>query len=192
MFLSFCTFMLATGIRPTEARGIMWKNLIGFNMKKYELDDFIKISIQVTGKGKFRTVVPLPEIIIALDGLLAAHLDYFNSYPEPEDFLFCNTLKKKAEDLDKLMNNALKETGLEFDYRGNKRTTYSFRHTYITNQLISGINVYFLAKNTGTSVDMIKKHYDHSSVEQHRLNLIPYEYKKIIGLLKNNQEDKSN
>lgn len=183
MFLSFCGFMLATGIRPTEARGIKWKHIIGFNMKKYELDDFIKVSIQVSGKGKYRSVVPLPEVIIALDGLLAAHLDYFNEYPNDDDLIFCNTLKKKPEDLDKMMNDALIETGLERDYRGNKRTTYSFRHTYITFQLISGINVYFLAKNTGTSVDMIKKHYDHSTVEQHRMSLIPDAYKKAMGLL---------
>ncbi|MBS1016869.1 site-specific integrase [Acetobacter persici] len=182
IFSAFCDFMIASGLRPTEARILKWKNLIGFDVRNYNTNDFMKLSIQVTGKGKFRIAIPLPEVMFALDALVYAHIEYFNSYPDKEDYIFCNTRKTISEDFDKYMNYVLAETGLITDYRGNKRTTYSFRHTYITNQLINGIDIYFLARNAGTSVDMIRKHYDHSTIEQHRMSLLPDIYKKILNL----------
>ena len=42
---------------------------------------------------------------------------------------------------------------------GNKRTAYSLRHTYICMRLIEGADIYALAKNCRTSVEMIQKFY---------------------------------
>jgi len=44
---------------------------------------------------------------------------------------------------------------------GKRRSTYCFRHTYATFRLTEGVDVYFLAKQMGTSVMMIEKHYGH-------------------------------
>jgi hypothetical protein len=44
-------------------------------------------------------------------------------------------------------------------HRGARRTAYSFRHLHIGQQLISGVDVFLLAKNTGTSSDMIERFY---------------------------------
>lgn len=53
----------------------------------------------------------------------------------------------------------LKECGLaESD---KNLAYYSLRHTYITMRLIAGTNIFFLAKNVGTSVRMIENHYEH-------------------------------
>ena len=41
------------------------------------------------------------------------------------------------------------------------RDAYSFRHSYATQRLLTGISVYTLAENMGTSVAMIEKHYGH-------------------------------
>jgi hypothetical protein len=40
-----------------------------------------------------------------------------------------------------------------------RRTAYSFRHFHISQQLIAGVDVFLLAKNTGTSSDMIERLY---------------------------------
>ena len=44
---------------------------------------------------------------------------------------------------------------------GMNRTIYSLRHFYGTQRLRGNINPYILAKNMGTSVEMIEKFYGH-------------------------------
>ncbi len=45
------------------------------------------------------------------------------------------------------------------DRDNQKRTAYSLRHTYICLRLMEGANIYQIAKNCRTSVEMIEKHY---------------------------------
>lgn len=45
------------------------------------------------------------------------------------------------------------------DREGNPRTTYSLRHTYISLRLLEGADIYQIAKNCRTSVEMIEKYY---------------------------------
>ena len=53
----------------------------------------------------------------------------------------------------------LTELGLKRDREGNPRTTYSLRHTYICFRLMEGADIYQIAKNCRTSVEMIEKFY---------------------------------
>ena len=46
-----------------------------------------------------------------------------------------------------------------FDREGNRRTAYSLRHTYICLRLMEGADIYQIAKNCRTSVEMIEKYY---------------------------------
>lgn len=59
----------------------------------------------------------------------------------------------------KLFNNLLDRTKLKFDRDGKPRTAYSLRHTYICMRLMEGADIYQIAKNCRTSVEMIEKHY---------------------------------
>jgi hypothetical protein len=47
----------------------------------------------------------------------------------------------------------------KFDRDGNRRTAYSLRHTYICMRLMEGADIYQIAKNCRTSVEMIEKFY---------------------------------
>lgn len=58
-----------------------------------------------------------------------------------------------------LFNNILDEEKLKFDREGNRRTAYSLRHTYICLRLMEGADIYQIAKNCRTSVEMIEKYY---------------------------------
>lgn len=58
-----------------------------------------------------------------------------------------------------LLNSILKEQNLKFDRNGLVRTAYSLRHTYICMRLMEGADIYQIAKNCRTSVEMIEKHY---------------------------------
>jgi integrase len=58
-----------------------------------------------------------------------------------------------------LFTRVLNELGLKFDREGNRRTPYSLRHTYICLRLLDGADIYQVAKNCRTSVQMIQDHY---------------------------------
>ena len=58
-----------------------------------------------------------------------------------------------------LMNAVLTELGLKFDRDGQRRSAYSLRHTYISFRLMEGADVYQVAKNCRTSVEMIEEYY---------------------------------
>ena len=57
------------------------------------------------------------------------------------------------------MNTILDELNLKKDRDGNVRTAYSLRHTYICLRLMEGADIYQIAKNCRTSVEMVEKFY---------------------------------
>ena len=59
----------------------------------------------------------------------------------------------------KLFNGVLKRSGLKSDRDGNARTAYSLRHSYIRMRLMEGADIYQIAKNCRTSVEMIERFY---------------------------------
>jgi hypothetical protein len=72
--------------------------------------------------------------------------------PKPTDLLFPDLNEKH-------LNAVLEEQGLKFDREGLRRTAYSLRHTYICLRLMEGADIYQIAKNCRTSVEMIEKFY---------------------------------
>ncbi len=58
-----------------------------------------------------------------------------------------------------LFNAILAEEKLRTDRDGRPRTAYSLRHTYICLRLLEGADIYQVAKNCRTSVEMIEKYY---------------------------------
>ena len=71
---------------------------------------------------------------------------------KPTDKIFGKTPRQ-------LLNSVLEEINLKFDRDGNVRTAYSLRHTYICLRLMEGADIYQIAKNCRTSVEMIEKFY---------------------------------
>ena len=72
--------------------------------------------------------------------------------PDPTDKIFPSSQRE-------LFNALLGELKLKRDREGNIRTTYSLRHTYICFRLMEGADIYQIAKNCRTSVEMIEKFY---------------------------------
>ncbi len=72
--------------------------------------------------------------------------------PQANDRLFPKTHHR-------LFNRILNEQNLKADREGNPRTAYSLRHTYICLRLMEGADIYQIAKNCRTSVEMIEKYY---------------------------------
>jgi integrase len=72
--------------------------------------------------------------------------------PQPTDPVFPGSNVK-------IFNNLLIKEGLKIDRDGKNRTAYSLRHTYICMRLSEGANIYDIARNCRTSVEMIQKFY---------------------------------
>jgi integrase len=72
--------------------------------------------------------------------------------PEPTDLIFPKWQRE-------LFKTILEEQNLRFDRDGKPRTAYSLRHTYIYLSLMEGADIYQIAKNCRTSVEMIEKYY---------------------------------
>ena len=72
--------------------------------------------------------------------------------PAATDRLFPQTHRE-------LFNEILGENKLKEDRDGQRRTAYSLRHTYICMRLMEGADIYQIAKNCRTSVEMIENYY---------------------------------
>ena len=58
-----------------------------------------------------------------------------------------------------LFTKLMKDSGLRLNAQGQQRTLYSLRHTYATAELLAGTDIHTLAKQMGTSVLMLERHY---------------------------------
>jgi integrase len=72
--------------------------------------------------------------------------------PGPTDLIFPKWQRE-------LFKAILEEENLRVDREGRPRTAYSLRHTYICLHLMEGADIYQMAKNCRTSVEMIEKYY---------------------------------
>ncbi len=73
-------------------------------------------------------------------------------YPQPTDHVFPGNHIR-------LFNGVLTRANLKLDRDGKQRTAYSLRHSYICFRLMERADIYQIAKNCRTSVEMIEKHY---------------------------------
>jgi len=83
-------------------------------------------------------------------------------YHFPDDFwLWSHPDGSRVESMDHSFANALKDLGLE-KHQGKRRSLYSLRHTYASEQIEMGATkngVALLCSNLGTSEAMLRKHY---------------------------------
>ena len=158
--IGYIEFLVNTGVRHgTEALNIRWKHLqwhwIG--NKKY-------LRIWVSGKTGPRYLIAKHEVIKVLERLMRWHnLGYtgLNGAIEAklDRVIFCLPNGKQISNMENIFRNLMVRSQMRKDIGGQNRTLYSLRHTYATQALASGIDIHTLAKQMGTSVGMIEKHY---------------------------------
>ncbi len=144
----YVLFMANTGLRPDEAGNLQHRDV---EIVDDESTDETILVIEVRGKrglGFCKSTAGAVRPFERLrdrpnkDGVL----------PSPTDPVFPVSMLK-------IFNGVLKRAELKFDRDGNARTSYSLRHTYICLRLMEGADIYQIAKNCRTSVEMIEKHY---------------------------------
>ncbi len=191
MVYDFVLVMCNTGMRPPEAKNLRWRDVtitairketkgkenrnaeigLGPNDLK-KIDATLKaqkagdtniaeerkiVILNVQGKDKFRRLVAPSNVAEYLERIRA-----IAKATGPDDYVFSTIKGKQAQSLyASLVKDLLVDADLLKGPLGTDRSTYCFRHTYATLRLSEGVDVYLLAEQMGTSVQMIEKHYGH-------------------------------
>ena len=150
---NFVLIMTNTGMRPSEAKNLRWRD-IAVQSDKLERQ-FVRLSVH--GKNKHRNLVAASSVAEYFERIRA-----ISKATEDNDFVFTNNKGERSRTLYyDLVETLLMDSKLQISSSGSRRSTYCFRHTYATFRLTEGVDVYFLAKQMGTSVKMIEDHYGH-------------------------------
>ena len=162
----YVLFMANTGLRPDEAMPHNLQHRDVTIAKDHATGEYI-LEIDVRGKRGVGYCKSMPLAVKYYERLRGRAKPATKSeieeakrngtelkpkYPEPTDPVFPGNHIK-------LFNGILRRTKLKLDREGNKRTAYSLRHTYICMRLMEGADIYQIAKNCRTSVEMIEKFY---------------------------------
>ena len=155
----FFSFMLNTGLRLGEARRLQWKHV---QRRVSEGKTYDVIVVPKGTKTGARESVPLLGTGLHLDELRSLYQHVWGFVPTPDDYVFCDLKRGMRKKFDHVMRKILDRGCITRDSNGSHYTIYSTRHTYATERLLSGDGeIYMLAKNMGTSVQMIERHYGH-------------------------------
>jgi integrase len=153
MAYNFMLVMTNTGMRTMEAGNLRWRDIDVRTDKQGR--QFI--CLDVRGKGKFRELIAAQNVTSYLERIKS-----ISKATKPDDFVFTTHTGEPASTLyGSLIESLLTESELLYSSSGSRRSTYCFRHTYATFRLMEGVDVYFLAKQMGTSVKMIEDYYGH-------------------------------
>ncbi|WP_299948571.1 site-specific integrase [uncultured Microbulbifer sp.] len=186
MLQDYMDIAVYTGIRPgTEMENLTWGDL---SLKQQHDKVVFYITVR---KGKTtkhtgaRRVVCREEVLWAIERLR-------ERFPnrKPKDLLFQledgTTTSETSRAFDKLLiENELKESP------GGKRTLYSLRHTYITWQLMNKVPAQIIAKQCGTSIQMLEQHYSHVMPEMftEELSGVSFDEEDPVKLIMQDSEE---
>jgi len=139
----YVLFMANTGLRPDEANRLEYRDV---KIVEDEGSHETILEIEVRGKRGVGYCKSTSGAVKPFQRLVE------RNKPQPTDTIFPKTHRQ-------LFNTILDEEGLKKDREGQPRTAYSLRHTYICLRLMEGADIYQIAKNCRTSVEMIEKYY---------------------------------
>ncbi len=157
----FVLFMANTGLRPDEAKNLQHRDVA---IVRDEATNERILEIEVRGKRGIGYCKSMPSAVRPYERLrnrpkpARQQTDGESKgaekpkLPQPTDHVFPGNHIK-------LFNGLLARQKLKRDRDENPRTAYSLRHTYICMRLMEGADIYQIAKNCRTSVEMIEKFY---------------------------------
>jgi integrase len=163
----YVLFMANTGLRPDESARLQFRDVV---VVMDEATNERILEIEVRGKRGTGYCKSMPGAVLPFERLRgrlrpAAQSQEAAAKPERSETPARALVKPGSTDplFDMshrdLFKKVLEEEGLKFDREGNRRTAYSLRHTYICLRLMEGADIYQIAKNCRTSVEMIEKYY---------------------------------
>ena len=165
----YVLFSANTGLRPDEARRLQFRDV---TIVEDEASGQTILEIEVRGKrgvGYCKSMTgavrpferlkarprPVETDVTREEGKgaeTAKTESVKRRLPQPTELIFPKWQRE-------IFDAVLEEENLKFDREGRPRTAYSLRHTYICLRLMEGADIYQIAKNCRTIVEMIEKYY---------------------------------
>ena len=164
---SFVYFRFWTGTRPSEAIALRWGDV---DLRNRRIR--IRRSRVLGEDGRPKTGRSKRDVIIheGLERVLRAHMP---RRPAPEDFVFTTPGGAPIDEANFVRREWLPALRA---LRIRPRPFYNCRHTYISTLLAAGAKPLFVCRQTGTSPEMIEKHYGDARVDAEQLD-------EMIGVL---------
>ncbi len=157
----YVEILLATGMRAgRESLNMLWQHL-----EWHTVNDVRYLRIWVSGKTGGRWLIAKHRSWAAFERLalrqaaVGMNLDEAIKAKLPHR-VFVYEDGSQPYGLQGTFSRLLQAAGLSKDKSsGQQRTMYSLRHTYATMELMAGTDIHTLARQMGTSVLMLEKHY---------------------------------
>jgi integrase len=159
-FHDYVLFMANTGLRPDESARLEFRDVA---IVTDEATGERILEIEVRGKRGVGYCKSMAGAVIPFERLQKRSRPPFGTRRKRGE----PRVKNMPGQMDKifgqtpadLLNAVLTKLNLKFDRDGNRRSAYSLRHTYICLRLMEGADIYQIAKNCRTSVEMIETFY---------------------------------
>ena len=139
-----------SGMRVGEANNLKIRDVIPFKDGQGR-DSF---RFMVKGKTGERDVIPRANAAHYIRRVLERRTG-----ARPDDLFFAMPDGSRINTLIDQFNAVLDEGGITHNSHGDKHTLYSLRHFYAVMALRKGIDVYAVARNMGTSIQIIQAYY---------------------------------
>lgn len=143
-----------TGLRVGELRGLRWSDL-----RTVQTNDGTRLVAEVRGKTGIREVVFQDGAENYIKRVYDLRLEELGSAPPDDEVVFCHKDGAPVHTMKRAFNSLLKFAGVPIERNGGSRTLYSLRHFYATMRLSHDTSPFLLAKQMGTSVEMLEKFY---------------------------------
>jgi site-specific recombinase XerD len=165
-------FVYVTGCRPQEVAKLRHQDMKWpVKDRNGDLTTSISIDKTITKYPKHaRTVITSPKFDSF--SYTISHGDLIGA--DWGDYIFVGPNRKRLGPCNKPFRSLLKAALQAYRHEipeleaNLKNPYYSLRHTFITERLYEGMDVYELARLSGTSVEMIEAHYSHVKTEIER------------------------
>jgi hypothetical protein len=161
MLRDLVDILMLTGMRQgTESMNIEWKHI-----EWYVEKDVRYLRFWVSGKTGARWLIAKHECAEVLKRIQATHENIADmTLDELLEMKLAQRVfrfkdGRKPFEMNKVFRRLLEEMNLVKGQAGTDRTLYSLRHTYATQELLAGTDIHTLARQMGTSVVMLERHY---------------------------------
>ncbi len=155
----FVLVMSNGGFRTQEARLLKWKDIkIITKEAKEGQENYAEVVVRAENSK-----VRKSRTIEMRRGDVFERIKKYSAHTEREDFVFTKYDSKDVLDKTHLydyFNAMVAEVKKEHNDFDDTKSLYCLRHFWITIRILAGLNVYDIAKISGTSLQQIQKHYD--------------------------------
>lgn len=160
MLCNYVRFMTFAGLRVGEARRLTWKDI-----EERTIDGVDCFVLRVSGKTGFREMIPQPPASAVLAEMKIARTAECNGVLELDEPVFRNRKGGQVTSFKNGFQALVEFAQLDEGTTAKRRVIYSLRHSYATQMMAWSTNLFYLAHNMGTSVEMLERFYGHVASE---------------------------